>query len=183
MDYSCPSCGKSLRNTFIRGVNRWGKLIGKAADSDGYCPYCAAPLKRNTHDAEAGAGRITFPSLIFATLCIVLFAYLEYAWLLILAICVVPIALVYEYLMIKRRVPSEWRRWNLGSAKVTSVTGATEFSVVLIVTGGLWICVFAAASAIRWPKIDWWAIAAALIGVSSIILGVTGLRKDKDGQK
>lgn len=179
MDYSCPSCGKSLRITSIRGVSRWGKLIGKAADNDGYCNYCDAPLKRNTHDAEAGAGAITFPALIFAVVCIVLFAYLEYEWLLILAICVVPIALVYEYLMIKQHVPPEWRRWNLGSSETSAVTGTTEFPVVLIVTGGLWICVSIAAAAMRWPKIDWWSIAAALIGVSSIVLGVVRLRKGK----
>ena len=54
-----------------------------------------------------------------------------------------------------------------------------EFSVILIGTGGLWICISVATAAISWPRIDQWAVVTAIIGVSSIVLGVVSLRMRK----
>ena len=172
MDFSCPSCRKSIRSGFLRGGSFFRGLTGGTSNCDGYCPHCDAPLKKNLHEAEARTGAIVFPALILAAICVVFFVYVVQIWLVFLGISIVVAALVYEQWMTKARIPSDWRRWSLGSTDRVERKKALELSTILIATGVLWIFIAMAAIFIKWPIADWWGIGAVLIGLLSIALGV-----------
>ena len=136
----------------------------------GYCPYCAAALKRNVHEAEARSGRIIFPALIFAAVCVVVFVYLLYEWLLVLGLGIVIIALIYEQLAISWQIPSDWSRWHIVDKQV-----ATQENVNLhLILGVIWIAGFVIAFVTQWPRLSWLTFLGIFVGIGWVALGVIG---------
>jgi len=177
VNYSCPSCQRDLRfrllgvTSPLKGFLR-GLVENTEKNAYGFCPFCAASLKRNIHEAEARTGRVIFPALIFATVCVVVFVYLLYEWLLFLGFGVVIIALFLEHLVITRRIPEIWPRWQIADKQLVTA----ETANLHLVLGGLWLAVMAAAVVTQWPKWHWFYILGFLAGIGWIALGVVEKR-------
>jgi hypothetical protein len=139
--------------------------------SYGYCPFCGASLKRNVHEAETRSGRIIFPALIFAAICVVLFVYLLNEWFLFLALGVVVFALVYEQISISKQIPSDWPKWHLVETKVVVELDKENVHLML---GGLWLAVFVITLLIQLPKWSWLNSLGIFVGVCWITLGIRG---------
>jgi len=136
--------------------------------SYGYCPFCGASLKRNVHEAEKRSGRIIFPVLIFAAICVVLFVYMLNEWLLFLALGVVVFALVYEQISISRQIPSDWQKWHLVETKVVDLDKAN----IHLMLGALWLAVCIVTLLIQLPKWSWLNSLGIFVGVCWITLGI-----------
>lgn len=164
MRYACPSCRKSLRFKYLKlhestkGILK-NMIKNDEYEADGFCPYCSIALKRNAHGAEETTGRIIFPALIFATVCVVIFAYILQIWLLILGFGAVLAALVFEQVSISRQIPHNWNRWKVaGTRKRRKITAVD----LVIVTSMLMVI---AAKIVRtWPEWGWLELFGVILG-------------------